>query len=180
MAACLPRTRRRSPAPAAASRPGTSRVARCREGQSIDVASRESSRIVLAVPCRGYFLALDEACTALVLAQHGNDDRLIETIKELDMTDAPDECGVDKAWDGIHRCLTDGRLEWANGSFPLNAVILGGLSLHRGDRYLVSYNDPARVRAVAAALGEVDWMPLRDGIGRSMNPTSSARKGSII
>jgi hypothetical protein len=52
----------------------------------------------LAMACRGYFLALDEPCIALVLAQDGNDDRLIEVIKELDMTDAPDECGVDKAW----------------------------------------------------------------------------------
>jgi hypothetical protein len=53
--------------------------------------------------CRGYFLALDEPCMALLLAEDGNDERIIEVIQELDMTDAPDECGVDKAWDGIHR-----------------------------------------------------------------------------
>jgi len=65
--------------------------------------------------CRGYFLALDEPCVALLLAQDGNDERLIEVIKELDM---------DKAWDGIHRCLTEGRLGGEDGTHPLNAVIL--------------------------------------------------------
>ena len=109
--------------------------------------------------CRGYFLALDEACTVLVLAEDGNDERLIEVIKALDMTDAPDECGADKAWDGIHRCLTEGKLGGEDGSYPLNAVILGGLPLHQSDSYIVSYNAPAEVRDVAAALTDFDLVP---------------------
>jgi hypothetical protein len=31
---------------------------------------------------------------------------------------------TDKAWDAMHRCLTDGRLEFGNGTFPLNRCIL--------------------------------------------------------
>lgn len=50
---------------------------------------------VLAVACREYFLALDEPAIALLLAQDGNDERLIEVIKELDMTTVPDEYGAD-------------------------------------------------------------------------------------
>ena len=109
--------------------------------------------------CRGYFLALDEPCTARLLAEDGNDQRLVEVIQELDMTDAPDECGVDKAWDGIHRCLTEGQLGGEDGSYPLNAVVLGGLPLHEGEDYVVSYNTPAEVREVAAALATLDLEP---------------------
>jgi hypothetical protein len=109
--------------------------------------------------CRGYFLALDEPCIALLLAEDGNDQRVIEIINELDMTGAPDECGVDKAWDGIHRCLTEGKLGSEDGTYPLNAVVLGGLPLHQGENYVVSYNTPAEVREVAAALATLDLAP---------------------
>ena len=108
---------------------------------------------------RGHFYALDEPCIALLLAQDGNDERLIEIIDELGMTTAPDDCAVDKAWDGIHRCLTEGRLGGEDGTYPLNAVILGGLPLHQGDGYVVSYNTPAEVREVAAALTTLDLDP---------------------
>ncbi|WP_212829745.1 DUF1877 family protein [Catellatospora sp. TT07R-123] len=106
--------------------------------------------------CRGYFLALDDECTALVLAEDGNDRRLIEVIKELDMRDVPDQCSVDKAWDGIHRCLTEGKLGSEDGSYPLNAVVLGGLPLHEGEGYVVSFNTLAEVREIAAALSDLD------------------------
>ena len=109
--------------------------------------------------CRGYFLALDEPCIALLLAEDGNDQRVIEVIKELDMTDASDECDVDKAWDGIHRCLTEGKLGSEDGTYPLNAVVLGGLPLHQGENYVVSYNTVAEVREVAAALATLDLAP---------------------
>lgn len=112
--------------------------------------------------CRGYFLAIDEPTSARLLAANGNDRRVIEVIKELDMTDATDatdECGVDKAWDGIHRCLTEGELGSEDGTYPLNAVVLGGLHLHQGGSYVVSYNTPAEVREVAAALATLDLAP---------------------
>jgi hypothetical protein len=67
---------------------------------------------------RGYLLALDGPCIALMLAAEGDDRRVIEVIKELDVTGAPDECGADKAWDGIHRCLTEGRLGSEDGACP--------------------------------------------------------------
>jgi hypothetical protein len=106
--------------------------------------------------CRGYSLALDQHCIALLLAQDGHDERLIEVIEELHMTDASDVCGVDKAWDGIHRCLTEGRLGGEDGTYPLNAVVLGGLPLYQGEDYVVSYNTPEEVREVAAALADLD------------------------
>src|SRR6185437_13524993 len=111
--------------------------------------------------CRGYFLA-HGPCTARLLAAHGDDQRVIEVIQELDMTGAPDGCGADKAWDGIHRCLTEGKLGSDDGTYPLNAVILGGLPLHQGDDYVVSYNPP----------------PLRSARSPRHSPPSTFRRSS--
>lgn len=81
---------------------------------------------------------------------------MIEVIKELDVTGAPDDCGADKAWDGIHCCLTEGRLGSEDGACPLNAVVLDGLPLRQGKGYVVSYNTLTEVREAAAALAVLD------------------------
>jgi hypothetical protein len=52
----------------------------------------------------------------------------------------------------MHRCLTDGRLEYGNGSYPLSHAVLGPRQLHDGDDYIVSVVLPNEVRDVAAAL----------------------------
>jgi hypothetical protein len=43
---------------------------------------------------------------------------------------------TDKAWDAIHRSLTDGTLGWESGEYPLNHTIFGGESLYDGDDYI--------------------------------------------
>src|SRR5262245_61904140 len=48
---------------------------------------------------------------------------------------------TDKAWDAIHRALTDGELGWDNGTYPLNHVILGGERLYNGDDYNMKPQD---------------------------------------
>ncbi|MYS87546.1 DUF1877 family protein [Embleya scabrispora] len=63
---------------------------------------------------------------------------------------------LDKAWDALHRCLTDGTLTYDGGEYPLSHAILGGYLLHEGDEYVVSYATPDEVRAVAAALARLD------------------------
>ena len=40
---------------------------------------------------------------------------------------------TDKAWDAIHRALTDGQLADDNGAFPLSHVVLGGQRLYAGE-----------------------------------------------
>lgn len=39
-------------------------------------------------------------------------------------------CETDKAWEAIHRCLTDGRLTFDGGTDPLRLCILGGEQLY--------------------------------------------------
>lgn len=113
--------------------------------------------------CRGVFFALsDEQSAALLRAK--TDQAVLEVIEEVE--EAWDEDNLvecDKAWDALHRALTDGRLLWANGSYPLNQVVLGSTSLHEGDTYLVSYVPANAVADVAAALEgvSIEWFRKR-------------------
>jgi hypothetical protein len=65
---------------------------------------------------------------------------------------------TDKAWDAIHRCLTDGQLEY--GDTPFHKCILGPVNLHVEDDYIVSCLDGQEVKEVAAAIKDIDreWL----------------------
>jgi Domain of unknown function (DUF1877) len=69
----------------------------------------------------------------------------------------------DKAWDAIHRCLTDGSLLYESGEYPLNHVICGGRHLDAGDDYTISLVNPEQVKDVARALEPLteDWLRQR-------------------
>ncbi|MFO0550909.1 MAG: DUF1877 family protein [Polyangiaceae bacterium] len=70
---------------------------------------------------------------------------------------------LDKAWDALHRCLTDGRLLYATGPFPLAYAVLGGRPLDAGEDYTACYLEPHQVAEVAAALPSVtrQWLHAR-------------------
>ena len=76
-------------------------------------------------------------------------DRVPDYLDEMEMADS---CDLDKAWDAIHRALTNGKLEYGNAHVPGCWVILGGEVL-RGDRegeedYIVVCKSPTLVRRV--------------------------------
>ncbi|TQV69702.1 DUF1877 family protein [Exilibacterium tricleocarpae] len=107
--------------------------------------------------CRGVHFALSDQQYEK-LCQLESDEDVIDFIQE-DIEEQWDKEWLretDKAWDAMHRCLTDGKLAFANGKPPLNRVILGGRQLHRGDDYIVSLVTPAQVQEIAAAIGDVD------------------------
>jgi len=88
---------------------------------------------------RGVFFALLDPDAARLRQAHTDVD--LRAIIEDEIEERWDTAWLfqmDKAWAGLHRCLTDGRLELANGTYPLNACVLGGEQLHRGDEYIVS------------------------------------------
>jgi len=94
-----------------------------------------------------------------------SDDKLIDFI-HFEIEEEWDRGSLresDKAWDAIHRSLTDGKLEWENGTFPLNAVILGGKQLYKGDDYIVSLVTPDQVLVIAKALKQIDKVALKKG-----------------
>jgi len=67
--------------------------------------------------------------------------------------------GSDKAWEVIHRCLTDGYLHY--GRSALHKCILGNKNwMGQGTNNFVNYVKPADVQAVASALGPIakSWM----------------------
>lgn len=112
---------------------------------------------------RGVHFAVTSAQARELLA--AKSDRklmgLIETIEEA--WEEPFVVESDKAWDAIHRCLTDGSLLYVSGEYPLNHCICGGRQLYRGRNYTVSYVTARQVKDVAAALAKVTraWMRRR-------------------
>jgi hypothetical protein len=109
--------------------------------------------------CRGVFFAITPGQANALLAANDDDSviALIEAIEETWDKDNLAEC--DKAWDAMHRCLTDGRLEYGNGPDPLNHCVLGPRQLHQGDSYIVSLVSAEKVREIAAVLKDVteEW-----------------------
>ena len=96
-----------------------------------------------------------------LLAAGGNGDadalgELLEGIEEC--WDDLRAC-TDKAWDALHRCLSDGTLDPEKGAYPLSFAVLGGRHLH--DEYYVVHVAATEVKAVAGALRGVDRAWLR-------------------
>ena len=111
----------------------------------------------------GVHFAITPAQTRLLLAAK-TDRKLMAMIEEIE--EAWEESYVvesDKAWDAIHRCLTDGSLLYDSGEYPLNHCICGGRQLYRGRDYTVSYVTVPKVKDVAEALTRVTkaWMRRR-------------------
>ena len=109
----------------------------------------------------GVFFALTEADTTALFDADG-DDAVRRLVKE-EIEERWDEewtCEVDKAWDAMHRCLSDGTLA-PNGTLapdgsPRSSLFFGGRRLHLGDEYVVRFLEPAQVRDAADAIGELD------------------------
>ncbi len=113
--------------------------------------------------CRAVLFALTDSDVNYLNEAQG-DEALEEFVLET-LEDRWDEewlCELDKAWDGIHRTLTDGELGWDNGEYPLNHAILGGRQLHEGDDYIFTLVSPAQVADVAKALQEINEDKLRE------------------
>lgn len=67
----------------------------------------------------------------------------------------------DKAWDAMHRSLSDGLLSWDGGTYPLNHVVLAGELLYAQPDYIMSLKEPQTVRDIAAALEHITESDLR-------------------
>ncbi len=109
---------------------------------------------------RGVHFALtaeDEA--RLVDEPDADDDHLIDVLGEIEERWNRDWLvETDKAWDAIHRCLTDGTLHYGHG--PLEKCILGTGYIYEGNDYIVNFLDADEVKEVAEAIKDIDreWM----------------------
>lgn len=111
---------------------------------------------------RGVHFALSPAQTSQLLAaaENGEAISVIEEIEEV--WDREFFAESDKAWDAIHRCLTDGDLLYDNGEYPLSHVICGGQQLSEDENYTISFVTIEQVKDVARALISVTKPWLRE------------------
>jgi hypothetical protein len=121
----------------------------------------------MTMGCLGVHFALSEAEVRALLAHPDGPDRLehLQEVIEEEFLENQRQftASSDKAWDAMHRSLTDGGLGWANGSAPLNLVVLGGERLYSSDDYIMTLKTPAQVKAVAAALKGITKAGLQRG-----------------
>ncbi|GAA1695483.1 hypothetical protein GCM10009765_50870 [Fodinicola feengrottensis] len=95
-----------------------------------------------------------------LLTRAADDTARMAVVKTLG---GPETLETDKAWDAIHRCLTDGTLTIDGGDDPLAHAVLGGQQLYESDDSFVSHITADQVAATAAALQPLnkDWLLTR-------------------
>jgi hypothetical protein len=108
----------------------------------------------------GVHFALDAATEARLLsaADRRDDHAVLALIEEIEETwQERLTCHHARSWDPVHRCLTDGKLAYASGTYPLGAAILGGRQLMAGEQdFTISYVSAGQVRDVAGALEVIE------------------------
>jgi hypothetical protein len=114
-----------------------------------------------AMSARGVHFAVTTAQQKALLTAK-SDRKLMELVENIEEAwEEPFVCETDKAWDAIHRCLTDGTLLYVSGEYPLNHCICGGRQLFRGRDYTVSFVSATQVKDVARALPKITKASMR-------------------
>jgi Domain of unknown function (DUF1877) len=120
--------------------------------------------------CLGVLFSLDVETVGKLKSFKSDEDRLDylqEEIEEKYFSEFPDKIAeLDKSWDTLHRCLTDGKLEYKNGQFPLSHVILGGEILYFGSDYIMTLKTPDQVKQIADSLNSIDKEYLKRGYSK--------------
>src|SRR5882672_10004566 len=102
--------------------------------------------------CLGVLFSLDKEAVDKLKSFASDEDKLdyLQTeIEEEYFNKYPDKIyELDKSWDAIHRTLTDGKLEWNNGDYPLNHIILGGDILYSQQDYIMTLKTPDQVKDI--------------------------------
>jgi hypothetical protein len=124
-----------------------------------------------------FALTADDSAALLVLV--GDDDAVVGHVSEdiEERLTGDDHAALDKSWDAIHRCLTDGELTYENGTFPLNRCILGGRMLLSDDAEEIAVFTHANdVPTVSAALDGLTEEWFRKAYG-SLDPEDYLEQG---
>jgi Domain of unknown function (DUF1877) len=112
--------------------------------------------------CRGVFFALSSAQKEHLLALDSDEKRISYIQEEIEEPwDEAHLMQTDKAWDAIHRCLSDGTLKVAPSSTPLGKLILGGIQLYSDPQsYIVNLTDSSELPEISIALKTVtkEWL----------------------
>lgn len=116
--------------------------------------------------CLGVHFALSEdESDALWDRYEAEDDdgvlELVQVIEERAQKSHRQE--TDKAWDAIHRVLSDGTLDPQKGEWPLKGAVLGGEHFYFRDDWIVVFVGDDEVKEISTALEGVtrDWFAAR-------------------
>lgn len=112
--------------------------------------------------CRGVHFALTDEQRSQLLAIVESQGDVIGFIQEdiEEQWDTEWLCETDKAWDAIHRCLTDGTLS-DDDSTPFHWCVLNGAQMYVGDDYIVSFVDASNVKQVSDAIAPLSESEFR-------------------
>jgi hypothetical protein len=111
---------------------------------------------------RGVHFALTNSQSQAVLTAD-DDDELMSVIAAIEEEWNEEYLAQsDKAWNAIHRCLTDGSLLYESGQYPLNHCICGGQQLYSGEDYTISFISAVQAKDVSAALSQITESWLRE------------------
>ena len=109
--------------------------------------------------CRGVHFALtDEEVSKLRSFDNDSErlDWLHQEVEDRYFTEFPHfKAESDKAWDAMHRVLSNGELSYTDGSEPLRFAVMGGEPLYSGADYIISLKTPEQVKAVSEALSAI-------------------------
>ena len=124
--------------------------------------------------CLGVHFAIDDLEEKKILSFKDNDSILAYLQEKLEENYFKNHSDTfmaesDKAWDAIHRCLTDGEFNYSNGKYPLSHCIMGGKQLYTGDEYIISYKSKSEVQDISQALNNIDESSLKEKYWR-INP----------
>ncbi len=114
------------------------------------------------MPGLGVFFALSDDVFDALTGREDQDDLRAQVD---DLEDAWDETWtqeIDEAWDGIHRCLTDGTLDPSGGTTPLKWAVLGGEDLSGDPDWFAGLVRAPQVQKVAEAMAPLDEAWWRD------------------
>jgi len=106
---------------------------------------------------RGVHFAITQHETERLLAKRRVRKRVEIITEEIEERMEMEEhrqwcCETDKAWDAIHRCLTDGSLTFSPHPSGLHAIILGDEVLCHLDWYIITLVRRDRVRELLTPL----------------------------
>lgn len=116
--------------------------------------------------CLGVHFALSNEDVVNIRALNDEQERLAYLQEEIEERYLA-EPGIyaaesDKAWDAMHRALTDGRLTWNGGTYPLNHAVLAGELLYTEDDYIMSLKSPAQVRDITSEVEKIKKESFRE------------------
>ena len=101
---------------------------------------------------RGVHFAITSEQVAAFLTADG-DEAVMALLADIEAARDEDNLAEsDRAWDAMHRCLTNGTLEYGGGEYPLSHCILGPRQLLEEDGDIVCLVQTDEVPDVANAL----------------------------